>query len=924
MQKTSFQLAKHSILGACIATIISGQASAQEKPIEEIVVEGFRSSLLKSKDLKRDAIGTRDSIVAEDIADFPDLNLAEALQRVPGVTITRDGGEGRRIAIRGLDSNFSLVQLNGMDVLGNTDTAMDSRDQGSRDRAFDFNLFASELFNRIDVAKSYSASDDEGGMAGNVSLRTAKPFDKEGFNSALSVQAGDNEYTDDIAPRTAFLISNTWGNWGALGSIAYSERDTIEQGPNTYRWRTTARRGLGDTIIGENVSDSDLQALQEGTVIAPRGNRLSVWENTQERLGITTAFQYKGDVFDVTLDALYGELNNDRGEYHINPRNNNGSMPYGSDVTMSNVNLRALPTNDAGITHEVLGADFSNSVFNVESRAQDVETTFEQVVLSGNFNLNQYVTLHGLIGYESSELETYSLKVYTETRGDFRYDYSDIMSPRFTYGQDMTDPSQFWLQEIDVRKRFNKTENSTAKFSADIALDDRDTLRVGVAAKQLENSTAQGDQNNRLRDLQGDDFGGAFGDLADIAAGIDDDLFRVQSNNDQLDWAVVNPRQFVNSTYVQNALARTGQSLDVATTLGDSVNGVEEETLNAFIEYEWQRDIGSMALRGNVGLRYYTTDTDTQVSDEDGNFIGSIDNTYDGVLPALNVSLEPTDDIVLRLSLSQNITRPSYSSLSDELEIEVDNDDVTMESANPTLDPYLSTNFDLGAEWYFADNAGYVALAFYRKDIEDYIVTLDRTVSLAETGINLDTLRALSGDNSITLDTPVNVQRPVNAEDATLEGVEFTLQRDFDFLPEPFNNLGMMGNFTYADGEVNYYPNGETLETAAFPNLSEHSSNVTLYYETDNWGVRVAQSYRGSYIQRTSDGSDEEFRGFKPTTFFDMSAFYQVNDQLKITLEGSNLTNEADQQYSSKAGFQRAYNITNSGRTIYLGASYQF
>ena len=172
-----------SVLGSVSsAAVAQEQASADD--IEKIEVSGFRSSLIKAKDLKKDALGTQDTILAEDIADFPSLNLAESLQRVPGVTITREAGEGRQISLRGLNADFTQVQLNGMEALGTSSSPMDSRGTTNNSRSFDFNIFASELFNQIDVKKSYSADMDEGGIGGTVGLHTAKPFDYDGFKGA--------------------------------------------------------------------------------------------------------------------------------------------------------------------------------------------------------------------------------------------------------------------------------------------------------------------------------------------------------------------------------------------------------------------------------------------------------------------------------------------------------------------------------------------------------------------------------------------------------------------------------------------------------------------------------------------------------------------------------------------------------------------
>lgn len=912
--KTSFQLsAVTSALLIATAMNVSPVAAntLQTADMETIEVKGFRGSLIKGRDLKKDAIGTQDTIVAEDIADFPDLNLAEALQRIPGVAVTRDGGEGRRIALRGLDSNFSLVQLNGMDVLGNTDSAMDSRSQGSRDRAFDFNIFAAELFNQIDVKKSFSASQDEGGMAGTVGLRTAKPFDYDGFKAAISAQAGTNSYTDDISPRTALMVSNTWDSFGALASVSFSKRETEEKGANTYRWRMRQDDEGVDkapgSIKGDNVSQDEFDRITGGEVISARGNRYSVWQNEQERLGITSALQYRVENFQLTMDFLYGELTNDRGEYHINPRNNEGSMPYGADVTINDVLINDM--------NELVFADYSNTVINTESRAHDIETEFTQLIASADWNISEDLTMSALVGSETSDLYTNSFKFYTETRGDVTVDYTkDRWYGDYSYGQDMTDPSRWWLQEVDLRTEMTESKNTTVKVDFDYAVFDNDIIKFGLSTKTLENAKVKADRGNLLRD-KGDNG------HADIAI-LNSELFVVIDELPQLSWAVVDPAKVVAGVDANLLTALSADYGDTFTgalpiNINDSLDRIEESTTNLYVEYQFDREIGDMSFRGNIGVRYYETETDTDVK------IGSeesitVNSKYDGILPATNLVLEPIDDFLVRISYSQNITRPSYGSLSGEAKVSVEGSDISVRTTNPYLTPYKSDNIDVSLEWYFED-VGFFAIAYYQKDIEDYIVSVAEEIPYSETGLPTSLLQ----DDSISANSTALVTRAENAESASLDGVEISVQRDFDFLPAPFNNLGIVANATFANGSVNQYSGGESLGKFDFPNLSDYTNNITMYYETETWGMRLSQTYRGEYI--TGAGlapSDEDVRGFHASTFWDLSAFYQVSEDLKISFEGTNLSNERDEQYSDSS--DRAYNTTTSGRTYYLGINYQF
>lgn len=325
MSKVVFPKAKLAIALTAALTSMSAQTLAQEQgandannaDIERIQVEGYRGSLIKAKDIKRESVGSQDTILAEDIADFPDLNLAESLQRIPGITITREAGEGRQISLRGLNADFTQVQLNGMEALGTSSSPMDSRGGVNSSRSFDFNIFASELFNQIDVKKSYSANMDEGGIGGTVNLRTAKPFDYDGFKGAVNLQAGKNSLADDTSPRFAGLLSNTWGDFGALVSFAYSNRDTVEQGYNTYRWRPLDANGSDISAL----TPEQQAKVNSGELRFSRGSRYTQFNSDQTRLGTTLALQYRpSDSFNVGFDGLYGKLDNDRGEFHLQSR----------------------------------------------------------------------------------------------------------------------------------------------------------------------------------------------------------------------------------------------------------------------------------------------------------------------------------------------------------------------------------------------------------------------------------------------------------------------------------------------------------------------------------------------------------------------------------------------------------------------------
>ena len=209
----------------------SGQ---QATNLDAVTVTGYRQSLQKSLDEKRFSTEQVDAIFAEDIGKFPDQNLAESMQRIAGVSIDREGGEGQRISIRGLGSDFTRVRLNGLEALATAGTGTGGV---NRSRGFDFNTFASELFSAVKVNKTQSAQMDEGSLGSTVDLRASRPFDYDGFRASASAQVGYGELSEEFNPRVSGLISNTWadGRFGALLSASYSKRNVLEEGYNPVR-----------------------------------------------------------------------------------------------------------------------------------------------------------------------------------------------------------------------------------------------------------------------------------------------------------------------------------------------------------------------------------------------------------------------------------------------------------------------------------------------------------------------------------------------------------------------------------------------------------------------------------------------------------------------------------------------------------------
>ena len=213
-------------------------AIAQDAPandgiqaLDAVSVTGsYSRSLEQAVDLKRNNVGFSDSIVATDVADFPEQNLAEALQRMPGVTIERNKGLGSRVNVRGLPSDYTHVSIN--------DLATAS---GSGGREVEFDIFASEIIQQVTVQKSPTAADEEGGIAGSVEISTARPFDYSERQLVGSVEGAHNSISEETDPKVSFLASDTWGDWGALVSFSKAKRTNRTDGTSGINFRPMSR-----------------------------------------------------------------------------------------------------------------------------------------------------------------------------------------------------------------------------------------------------------------------------------------------------------------------------------------------------------------------------------------------------------------------------------------------------------------------------------------------------------------------------------------------------------------------------------------------------------------------------------------------------------------------------------------------------------
>ncbi|WP_269716774.1 TonB-dependent receptor [Caulobacter sp. NIBR2454] len=864
-----------------------------EPPIEldAVVVTGFRGGLQQAQDIKRQALGSQDVIVAEDIAAFPDLNLAESLQRIPGLTISRDAGEGRQIALRGLGPDFTRAQLNGMEVSASTSSGFDNRGSVSRTRAFDYSIFASELFSRVTVFKTYSADQDEGGIGGAVELRTAKPQDYPGARLALSVKGLTNSVTQAVTPRVAALASNRWGDLGALVSVAYSENDINEYGYRNWGWTPVT---FGAANIGAGVSAADRDRLINATganrVMAPQAQTWSTWLDHRKRLGITTSLQYTPQGrFSAGLDLLYGKLSNARDEYALA---NAGQNPLTGNVIGTQRLEHAVIEGGSLVQASFTGVDLRSE----HKRSIDA-TQFGQGVLNASYRLGERSILKAMTGYSRSDFdEPVFDKIFLQSRGQaVAYDFRGPGRPGVnTYGFDPADAAAWSLMRGDTREDSIVNSFATTKIDLEHENDGGWSWRVGVQHKLFRNDGWQ--RHDRV------DYDGAT-----TADAVIKQLVTARS----LGVYVVGD--------VEQTLARLSQRRDL--TAADDQPGsdyaLRERTIAAYAQGRWVGAVFGLRLRADAGVRYYATDLLSKGMVDTGKSLkpASIAHDYRGLLPAANLAFDLRSDLVLRLAANRNISRPSLSDLRAAGNVNANPFGGTISSGNPNLRPFLADSVEASLELYRGAD-GYAAISVFHKTMDSFITLETSAVTYGSTGYPLEFLSP--GQTAASI---YNYNRPVNGDGASISGVELAVRKDFDFLPAPFNRLGFVGNVTHAMGKSDVIIENRPVALDLLQ-LSRWSSNATLYYETERWGARISSAYRDGYLD-SAGGNGNVGGGYHAVHNIDAALHYELSPKLKLVAEAVNLTDQAIDQYTDIAA-DRLIARTKSGRTFTFGLTYEF
>ncbi len=881
---------------------VAPQGAAVE--METVRVTGYRASVEKALDIKRGEAGVVDAIVAEDIGKFPDLNLAESLQRIPGVVITRDAGEGRAISVRGLGPDFTRVRINGMEAL-TTVGASDQSGGSNRGRGFDFNVFASDLFSQLIVRKTASADVEEGSLGATVDLRTARPFDYDGFTLVGSGQASYSDMAGTADPRVAGLVANTWadGKFGALVSVAYTERQALEEGSGSGRWANGPSNG------GFNPASPYTPALSSDT-FHPRFPRYTLMEHDQKRTGVTASLQFKPtDRTEFSLDGLYSKIEAVRDERYIEAISFSRSGAGKPQTIVRDGEING----DGALVYGL----FDNVDIRSESRHDEWETEFKQLTLDGSHKFTDDFTISGKVGTSSSMHENpiqTTLIMDKLNVDNYSYDYrGDQLRPVLNYGIDPTDGTGWTLAEIRLRPQYVENEFDTAQLDFNWNISPGFRLKGGVQAKDYTFSTRE------LRRASE----GVVPPFADGTRIVPVDLTG-QASLSGIDGS---PGTWVVPSYDKlaelfNIYGNTGTFAVAERAV--NTRSVEEEDRGVYLQGEFSTDLGSIPFSGNFGVRYVQTkQISTGTATASGSpVVSTVEREYSDTLPSMNLVAEISPDFLVRLGAAKVMSRPGLGFLTPGVTVNVSGGARTVSGGNPALDPIRADTVDLGFEWYF-DEGALLGLGLFYKDIETFVQTTREVRSYASSGLPA----SLLDGTGATVNDDFVFSVPLNTPGGQLKGFEANYTQPFTFLSGLWSNFGVQLNYTYVDSQIQYVlPSGASSLETDLVGLSKHAWNATVFYEGTSFSGRVSATNRDDYLLQvpgTEQGFNEDVHGQDGTTMLDASLRYRVSDQIELSLEGINLTNEVSSSWVG-ANSRLPLDYSETGRQYLMGLRYKF
>ena len=868
---------KHSLIySAAMAVMLScGAAAAQEAGsttddadiAEEIVVTGTARS-------REDALAQRQNdtrVIAalgvDELGQLPDHNVGESLNRLPGVTMLVEKGEGRYVQVRGVAANLNNVTINGVQM-GSPEV-----EDGGRQAPLD--IIAGGVLSRVQVVKTPTPDMDAQGIGGTVNVETAMPFDRpDDFYGYVTARVG---YEDTRPESEAYgghdpyglegTVSGRFGeNVGWLLGASWSSREYIATGVYQDDW---------DEVPGAD------------GVFLPQNVKNNYYVIGRERLNLNGALEWRPDAnTSYFVRGFYGTWE----EFQHRNR-------YEQNFNLGRVTLTGDNAGTQGLDRVAANI-----------RLEEPEKTIASIAVGGENQLDAW-TIDYLVQANQNELSepndywewrTGSSAVGTSTF-NVNGDGVVIITPD-AGTPDRTDPSLFPLRRVRFFDRNMEEDAYIAQINATYAFSDILTFKGGLkySTTDRSNDESQSLYTAGINLAASPDFtaGGFINDNGQGGAP------NVWMNIDAM-----------NAYFADNPSAFT---LDDASTFSSALAGDYDLNEDIFAGYIMATaELGATQIIGGVRVENTQIDSSGYLLD------GSTTTTrvhssgdYTEALPALLVNYRPTEDWVVRAAVTRAMGRPGYDQIAPRSSYDEDGTVGTLSIGNPDLLPRKSWNYDLSFEWY-PNNLTGVSVSLFYKDIEDQIAGERLTFDTQSEMQAALTERGVTGVDTSSL-TRLDISSATNAGSATLQGVELNAQSQFDFLPGWWAGFGGSATATFVDGEVKLASGG----TAPIDGQAEMTYAFTLFYQRGPIDASISYAYNDSYF---TANADDPINRLDQGEFgrWDAKFTYSISDDLKVFVEGANLNDEPTTEFQG-GDENRNTEYEYVGRTIYVGASWGF
>jgi iron complex outermembrane receptor protein len=898
----AMQPLKRNLLSMALASaalMLANGAYAQAAPAQEttdnadeldtVRVVGIRRSIAASTEAKRQSTSIVEAVSSEDIGKLPDTSIADSLARLPGLTAQRFGGRPQEINIRGFAGDFSTTTLNGREQvsLGNN-------------RGVEFDQYPSELVNQVLVYKTADAQLVGQGLSGTVDLRTVRPlaFGKQAF--AVNVRGDMNKVGDE--KENGYRASVSYIDQFADNTIGLALGYAHLNNPGQAKQFGDAWGYDGAGIFG--------------------GGKLYDLENDNERHGLMGVLEYQpNEDYHMVLDVFYSRF--DKEEHKR-------GMEFGA--AFGGTTLAGSTPTDASFTgiNPVIRNDFNaayDDLFAIGWRHQlELGEHWTAVADISNSRAKRQERI----------LETYAGVSPTLPRDTLGARYNPDGHFDFDFGYDYGDPNILrlgdaggWGQDGYI-KDFEVRDNLTSlRFDFERRFDDGwfSSLEFGA---NLTDRTKSRASNEAFLDLTAC-LGGVSPTCPDgISAPIPTGISRSSAFNA---YGVPAIYGYDAQRAYQTLYTRRG---NVNSDISNKNWEVNEQVTTLYVQANINTEIGSVPVKGNIGFQAVSVDQSSEgARTYPGNGLGadvSGGATYTDFLPSLNLSFELPWDQVLRFAASRQSARPRMDDMRANGNVGFDLNyrrpdgtivpTWTLNSGNPELEPWRANALDLAYEKYFGDNKGYVGVAYFHKDLRNYIYNSNSLFDIRD----ITEFPPSLYPPIVPADPIGYASRPENGQGGTIKGWEFNVSLPLDILWEPLMGFGVQAN--YSDTSSDIQPQGPAFPNEPLPGLSKYISNITVYYERFGFSTRVSQRHRSQFVGEVQGfGGDRTRRTFEGETVTDLQLGYTFQSgplkDVSLLLQVNNLENEPFRSSFNGNDLQpREY--FEYGRTYLFGVNYRF